>query len=157
METLNLFGALSGIGVLCAGLGFAYSQFKAGASKAKDELVDTLKETALAERAKSNQLTEEKSTLIKSHQEQINELNLKLGVLQGKAEANEKKMHEYLEILQNRDPDYQNYMKQTTETLVEIRNFMRKLNEGVQAGTDFNNGVLETTAHGGGEPVRVKV
>lgn len=111
MEALNIFGGLAGIGTLAAGLGFAYSQFKSGSNKAKDDLILTLEKTAKEARETATRLAEEKSTLIKSHQDQLTELNRKLGVLQGQAEANEKKMNEYLSILQNRNPEQTKFME----------------------------------------------
>lgn len=124
---MDAFGGFAGFGVLVAGLGFAYAQFKAGASKAKDDLISVLKDTAAVEKEKSTRLIEEKATLIKSHQEQLNELNKQIGILQGKAEANEKKMNEYLTILQGKSPDQEKFMRDTVEILGDIKDFMGQM------------------------------
>jgi len=165
---LNIFGGLAGLGVLAAGIGFAYSQFKSGANQAKDDLIKTLKETALVEREKSSRLVEEKLTLIKSHQEQINELSKQLGILQGKSEANEKKMKEYIEILQGRSPEQNKfieymtlaaensakYMQESAIILVQVRTFMESMNKGIAVGNTFNQEVADATSKHEGEPLR---
>jgi len=147
---MEAFGGLAGIGVLFGGLGFAYAQFRSGAGKAKDELVATLKETAMAEREKAAALAKEKVEQSQFHQTQINELSSKIGKLQGLYEASEKSKQEYLLVLQGRDPAQQKFMEllttaamqsnKTTEkadkfmtdtiaVLSEIKTFMEKLNK----------------------------
>jgi|SRR5581483_449227 len=171
MDTLNLFGGFAGIGVLMAGLGFAYSQVKLGAGKAKDDLIATLKETAIVERDKATRLAEEKVTLVSSHQSQINELNNKLGKLQGLYEASEVSKKEYLAILQGRSPEQEKfmqymtvvadnasgYMKDTGEILGEIKTFMAIINGELAKGNKFNKEIEDATAHDEGKVLRKKV
>ena len=140
---LNLFGGLAGIGALAAGIGFAYSQFRSGANQAKDDLIETLRDTALAEKVEKDRLAAEKTNIITSHQTQLNELNNKIGKLQGLYEANEKEKANYLQILQGRNPEQvkfmeyvttvsgesAKYMKETSEILVELKTFMKELND----------------------------
>lgn len=122
---MELFGGLAGIGALAAGIGFAYAQFKSGGNKAKDDLITTLKETAVVEREKSERLSIEKQTLIVSHQNQINELSARIGKLQGLQEANEKKIEEYKMILQGRSPEQQKFMEFMTNVAKESGQYMR--------------------------------
>lgn len=110
-NALNIFGGLSGVGVLAAGIGFAYAQFKSGANKAKDDLILTLKETAVVEREKAERVSAEKLTLMNSHQTQINELNKQIGILQGTLQANDTKLKEYTDILQGRSPEQAQFME----------------------------------------------
>ena len=109
-DLLDIFGGFAGLGVLAAGIGFAYAQLKSGGNKAKDDLISTLKETIVVEKEKVERLAEEKQTLIISHQQQINELSAKIGKLQGLHEANEKKIQEYVTILQGRSPEQRKFM-----------------------------------------------
>lgn len=172
MELLNTFSSgLIGVGALAAGFGFAYAQFRSGGSKAKDDLIATLKETATVERDKASRLADEKTTLIKSHQEQLNELNKQIGILQGKADANEKKMNEYLDILKGRSPEQDafmkfvtevsgesaKYMRDSSEILSDIKTFMAMMNGEIAKGNIFNKQILEDTAHGEGKVLRKKV
>ena len=175
---MDAFGGLAGIGVLFGGLGFAYAQFRSGSGKAKDELIGTLKDTITAERDKAEQLAKEKVEQQNFHQTQINQLNEKIGKLQGLYEESKERNKDYLAILQGRDPEQkkfmeimskaivdgakmnseaQKYMKDTTEILDEIKTFM-KIMSGEMAKTNlFNKEVEEATAHNEGKPLLKKV
>lgn len=171
MDQVNYFSIFSGIGILFAGLGFAYSQFKSGSSKAKDELISTLRESATAEKDKAERLATEKTLIVTSHQEQINQLNEKIGKLQGLYEANETQKQEYLQILQGRNPAQEQFMKYLTEVatesakymkdtsaiLGEIKTFMAIMNGEVAKGNLFNKQIVDDTKHGKGEILRKQV
>ncbi len=124
--SLDGFGGLAGVGILMAGAGFAWAQFKSGASKAKDDLIDTYKETVEADSKKISILTSEKTTLITDHQKQINEMNVQLGKLQGLQEANEKKIEEYLSILQGRNPEQVQFMKFMVTNMTECAKYIKE-------------------------------
>lgn len=125
MANLDVFGGLSGIGVLAAGFGFAYAQFKSGGGKAKDDLVSTLKEQLNIEKEKTEQLKLEKDTLIQSHQKQLTEITGKLGKLEGLQEANEKKIKEYRDILQGRSPEQTQFMEFMTQVAKDSAEYMK--------------------------------
>lgn len=137
LQTISIIiGFFIGMGTLIAGIGFAYAQYKSGGDKAKDELIKTLKETAIVEREKASRLADEKTELIKNHQEQINLLNKNLGILTGKFEEQSKKATEYLSIIQGRDPQQLKYMEEmtrvarlATEYMGETRPIIIKLSE----------------------------
>lgn len=123
-HALNIFGGLSGFGVAAAGIGIAYAQFKSGANKAKDDLISTLKETALVERQKAERLAGEKATIMSSHQIQINELNKQIGILQGTLQATDKKLQEYTDILQGRSPEQTQFMEFMTQVAKDSAQYM---------------------------------
>lgn len=125
-EGLNIFGGFAGIGALTAGLGYAYSQFKSGGSKAKDELIATYQETIKAEREKVQVLTTEKTTLMGSHQEQMNILNGKIGKLEGLYEGALQRIKEYTEILQGKSPEQTEFMKLMVETARSATEYMAR-------------------------------
>jgi len=152
-----IIGTFAGLGALIAGIGFAYSQFKSGGDKAKNDLIDTLKETALVEREKATRLAEEKATIVDSHQGQINDLSSRIGKLQGLYEASEVSKKEYLSILQGRDPQQKVFMEETTKILVEIRMFMEKLNKDSNSNQKFLDEVDDATAQGKGKVLRKEV
>jgi len=116
-DALDLFGGFAGIGVLAAGLGFAYAQFKSGSGKAKDDLIETLKESIEAEKAVATRVNEEKNKLLASHQRQINDLTEKIGKLQGLYEAAEQRSKDYLAILQGRSPEQNKFMTMVTKAI----------------------------------------
>lgn len=162
-EALNLFGGFAGLGVLMAGIGFAYAQFKSGAGKAKDDLINTLKESIDAEKAVAERVSKEKNEILASHQLQINQLTEKIGKLTGLYEASEARNKEYVAILQGRSPEQkqfmefmvnaatesskttlaaQDYMKNTAEILSEIKTFMALIS-GELAKGNISMGKLE--------------
>lgn len=171
MEPSVLFSGLSGFGILAAGCGFAYAQFKTGAGKAKDELLATYKDAVDIEKKKNHDLEQEKNTLVASHQTQINELTLQIGKLQGMVEAQDKKLKEYTNILQGRSPDQQkfmeyvttvatgavSYMKESAVILSEIKEFMIEMNAEIKKGNVFNAEIEEATAKGQGKALRKQV
>lgn len=126
---MEAFGGLAGIGVLFGGLGFAYAQFRAGSGKAKDDLITTLKDTAVAEREKAKQLAKEKMEQSQFHQTQINQLNEKIGKLQGLYEESKDRNKEYLAILQGRNPEQQKFMEYLTQVASESAKYMKELSE----------------------------
>lgn len=117
LQANSVVSLLIGIGALVAGIGFAYAQFKSGSSKAKDDLIVTLKDTAVIEREKAARLAEEKVELVRSHQEQINLLNKNLGILQGRLDEQTAKLKEYKDIIEGRSPDQIEYTKKVLQTL----------------------------------------
>lgn len=172
-----IVGIFVGLGTLIAGCGFAYAQFKSGGDKAKDDLIQTLRDTATAERIEKERLAGEKVTLVNSHQTQINALNERIGKLQGLYEASEANKKEYLAILQGRDPaqkafmelltkaaqqsnevtlQSQKYMTDTIKVLHEIRTFMETLNRNSTANNKFLSEVGEATAKEEGNVLRKK-
>lgn len=126
---MEAFGGLAEIGVLFGGIGFAYSQFKSGSVKAKDELIATLKDTALAEREKASQLAKDKIEQQNFHQTQINQLNEKIGKLQGLYEESKDRNKEYLAILQGRNPEQQKFMEYLTQVASESAKYMKESSE----------------------------
>jgi hypothetical protein len=121
----NLFNLFAGVGVLLAGVGFAYSQYKTGSGKAKDDLIATLEKQYQIEKEKTKQLELEKTTLISSHQTQLNEMQLEIGRLKGLHEGNEKKLKEYTDILQGRSPEQTEFMKLMTSAARDNANYIK--------------------------------
>lgn len=127
----TIVGFFIGLGVLIAGGGYAYSQFKIGGAKYKDDLISTLESALEAERKKSQDM-----------QHQINIMQGEIGKLKGLHESNEKRIEDYKSILQGRSPeqkkfmDYlthvasrsEKYMKDTADIFEEVKVFMGLIN-----------------------------
>src|SRR5437879_3966723 len=122
---INILSIFAGVGITAAGIGFAYSQFSNGGSKAKDDLISTLRETAAAEKEKAERLAVEKQTIITSHQQQINDLTEKVGKLQGLYQASDQQKKEYLTILQGMSPDEIQYRKEMREFTAGVALYMK--------------------------------
>ena len=116
IETISIIvGIFVGLSTLIAGSGFAYAQYKTGGDKAKDDLIETLKDTAIAEKSEKERLATEKAELFISHQQQITQLTKELSELKGRFEEQNKKTEEYKELLQGKDPKQLEYMKEMKE------------------------------------------
>lgn len=115
---------LAGLGILIAGFGFAYAQFKSGANKAKDDLVNTLQDALKVEKDKNAELMASNTELVASHQTQLTDLTQQVGKLQGLYEQSEKQKNEYLLILQGRDKESLAYKKAVLEVMVIAKKFI---------------------------------
>lgn len=118
----TLIGFFAGIGIMVAGCGYAYSSWKAGRNKYKDELILDLKATITVKESEITRLNQEKSVLITSHQAQLTKLQTELSELKGAFNEQSKKLDEYRMIFENRDP-------QTLETLKDIKDGILSLNK----------------------------
>lgn len=153
----TVIGLLAGAGALIAGIGFAYAQFMTGTNKAKDDLIQTLRDAAEAEKGKAERLAVDKNLLTTSHQQQINELNEKIGKLQGLYEASEANKQEYLKILQGRDPQQQEFMKKTLAILESMQIFLDKINKTTLASKAFQDEIAHDTKNNKGKVLKKNV
>lgn len=118
----TIIGFFAGLGIMAAGCGYAYSSWKAGKNKYKDELITDLKATVAVKESEIIRLNQEKTVLITSHQAQLTKLQTELSELKGAFAEQSKKLEEYRAIFENRDP-------QTLETLMNIKKGIDSLNE----------------------------
>ena len=118
----TIVGFFAGLGICVAGCGYAYSSWKSGKNKYKDELIIDLKATITIKENEIIRLNEERTVLITSHQEQLTKLRTELSELKGRFDEQKEKLEDYKAIFENRDP-------QTLETLKEIKEGIISLNE----------------------------
>lgn len=119
----TIVGMFAGIGLMVGGCGYAYSTWKNGKNKYKDELILDLKSTLQVKEDEIARLNGEKTTLIVSHQKQLTDLQKQLSELEGAFKEQAKKLDDYRAILENRDPG-------TLGILTEIKNELAALNKG---------------------------
>lgn len=129
----TIVGIFMGIGVFVAGCGYTYSSWKASKEKYKDGIIADLKDSLALEQEKVHRLNTEKTILMTSHQTQLTEMQKELAELRGKFEEQSKKLTEYRDLLQNRDPA-------TLKMLTEIKDAVVKLNDHGVASTNVNVG-----------------
>lgn len=97
---------MTGIGIMIAGSGYAYSSWNSGKNKYKDEIISDLKVTLGLKESEITRLNEDRTLLITSHQIQITDLQKELSELKGAFTEQSKKLEEYKHILENRDPQF---------------------------------------------------
>lgn len=137
----TIVGVFSGSGILVAGLGFAYAQYKRGSSEADAKTISSLKEYIVTLEEKNKRLSDEKSQLITSHQTQLTELNKSLGILQGRFDEQTKQIDMYKQLLQGRDPEQVKVLHEI-KALLSTVNIRSKTN---QTRNESLDGVRRTT------------
>ena len=115
-----ILGSVGSLGLLSAGIGYGWGQFKRGGDEVDSKLIVQQKEYIVALEDKNAKQTAERTNLINSHQVQLTDLNKQLGILQGRLDEQGKKLEEYKSLLEGRDP-------QMISALREIREFMKTL------------------------------
>ena len=118
-----IIGIFAGIGLMIGGCGYAYSTWRSGKNKYKDELITDLKSTLQIKEDEITRLNGEKTTLILSHQKQLTDMQKELSELQGAFSELSKKSDDYKAILENRDP-------MTLSILTQIKDELATLNKG---------------------------
>ena len=135
----TLIGMFAGVGVLFAGMGFAYAQLKRGGSEADTKTIASLKEYIAILEEKNKRLTEEKSQLITSHQVQLSQLNKDLGILQGRLDEQAKQAEIYKQLIQGRNPEQMDLLK-------EIKDVLQRLDDKSENNQDRNKIIDEAAA-----------
>lgn len=155
----NLITLVSAIG------GIAYFSLKGG-NKASSDVIEIFK---LRD-------TEQKE-LIAEYQKKFEDIKQEIGKLQGALQEKDKKLAEYVSIFQGRNPQQDEFMKimvdaaesnnkmikksdeymiKSTAILLEIRDFMSKMDKKMEAQKHFTQEVEEATATQTGKPLRKK-
>lgn len=115
------------IGILVIGGSYVFVQWRTGSGKVSSEVIT-------AYRTQVEQLREE----LKIEKSQITALQLRIATMEGANVEKDKKIKEYTEIFQGKNPDQTAYMNKTLEILTEIKNFMQGLNEKSQTNENRN-------------------
>lgn len=133
----QIIGFFAGIGIMVAGCGYAYSAWKNGKNKYKDELIVDLKASLETKEKIITELNQEKTTLIISHQEQLTKLQKEMSALEARFEEQGKLIVEYKSILEGRDPA-------TLKMLNDIKTGIDSLNEHQVASEKQTKEVAKT-------------
>lgn len=126
--------ALPIIANIVAGLINLFLFWKQGGQKATKDLID------LQEKQIETLKTDFDLSRTRSHDlaNQLQAITLKVGILEGQAKEKDKKLEEYTQLLQNRNPELETVLK-------SIEQFMRVINEKLDANQNRNN-VIDQTA-----------
>ena len=124
MQLSELTNIAITVGVLVAGLGYAYGQFFSGNKKARSEDYNLLELRLDAlQKVCDNQQTD-----ISRQQEEIKKLNLDIAFERGVVSAKEIKIKELSDLLANRDPRLTATLELVATELKEIKEFLKANN-----------------------------
>lgn len=151
---------IQSIGIIIIGIGYGFSQFKRGGRQDASEVIALLqvKDT-------------EQKEIIKDYQGKFETINKELGVLQGQLQEKDKKLEEYLSILQGRSPEqaqYQTdmreftlgvakYMESSSIVLNQMKIFMENLNNKSNKADQWHQKIDKATKDETGKPLRQDV
>lgn len=114
-------GLLGGVGVLALGLGYIYSQFSKGKNGQTKEQLET--ENSLTTYLK-NQVSGFKE-IIDNQNVKITELGKEMAGLRATLDEKDKTIDKYLAILQNRNPELENFISSMTKNAAQYDTFMK--------------------------------
>jgi hypothetical protein len=123
---LTAIGALSGLGICAGGFGYLYKSFSKGAKEEKndvitsaDQIVDFWKQQVEGFREIIKELTGKMEKQKDDYNLQIKGLSNQLSEVRGQLSEKERQSKEYLEILQNRDPETKKFMEFMIQSIID--------------------------------------
>ena len=139
----ELVQLMLGLGVILGGAGYGFGQFFSGRKRVKEE--KTQEEKGVLDLL--NERNKVLEGLIKAHEEDITQLRNELDTMKAVVQEKDSKIKDYMTILQNRSPELnefmkdltvvarnsQDYMLSTSKILIEIKDFMGKINQHFDA------------------------
>lgn len=108
---LLIIGSLGTLGILAAGLGYFISSFRKGSTQEKDSLISSSEQLNQFYKDQAEGYKIMMETKDTKNAESINDLSRQVGELRGQLNAETQQKKEYLEILQNRDPETKKFME----------------------------------------------
>ena len=131
MNLNTMLQAVIAFGVIVAGAGYVFSQFKKGRNQqSQDDLVNQNQTFDLMRKQ-----VDALQLLAEDNEKKIDDLSRQVGLLQIEIEKRDKIITDYLNILQNRNPEleefmknmsrigneWERYMQESTKTLSQVR------------------------------------
>lgn len=131
-----IIGSLGSLGLLAGGMGYLISQFKSGSSEQKKDVLSSASEATnfwkeQADSFKAMAVQEKEAAAIKDKDWNIKftELSREVGEIKGQLFEKEKQAQQYLEILQNRDPEMKQFMQYMVQSVKDQTESQQKIVE----------------------------
>lgn len=155
---LVIMGSLASLGLLAGGVGYLYSQFVTGKGSRSKENIET--ENSLITFLKNQNEGFEK--IVKEQNVKIVDLGKEMAAMKATNEEKDKTIEKYLSILQNRNPELEQFMQKMTVLgenseafmkgqiviMGEIQTFMQAINTHMEtANKDLK--IEATVSHNG--------
>lgn len=120
---LFIIASIAALGILAGGIGYVISSFKKGGRQERSDVISSAETFAKfwQEQAEGYKSMMESKDI--KYTDQINALSREVGELKGQLNAETQQKKEYLDILQNRDPEtkkFMEFMVQATTTQAAI-------------------------------------
>lgn len=124
-----IFESLASLGLLAGGVGYLMSQFRSGSKRQNNEIVNSSTEIINFYKTENESLKAIMLEKDKSNDAKFQQLTSEIGEIRGQLIEKEKQNKQYLDILQNRDPDTQQFQ----ELLIKSCNDQGDINKQVVA------------------------
>ena len=144
-----IIGSIISLGILAAGFGYFFAQWKRGGNEYNTNLINNLKDLLKSEQEKNVELLKEKQELFITLQAQIAVLQKETAELRGTVLGQTKMIDQYKELLTNRNPELE-------KTLKEISVFLKGLSGMAHTAEDRNVEIDKATEKEDGNVLRKK-
>jgi len=144
-----IIGSIISLGILAAGFGYFFAQWKRGGNEYNTNLINNLKDLLKSEQEKNAELLKEKQELFITLQAQIVVLQKETAELRGTVLGQTKMIDQYKELLTNRNPELE-------KTLKEISVFLKGLSGMAHTAEDRNVEIDKATEKEDGNVLRKK-
>lgn len=120
----EIFGAVvGGIGAISAGIGYCYSQFNTGNTAATKDSLESQNELT---QYMKDQIDGYKS-MVEGQNVKITDMGKKLATMEALLAAKDKTIKEYMDIITNRNPELDQYMKESRQKWEDQKNIISQI------------------------------
>lgn len=117
---LYILGSLASIGVVAGGLGYLISQFRGGTKKANTEIASSSTEIITFYKTENESLKSIMGEKDKSNDEKFRQLTSEIGEIRGQLIEKEKQNKQYLDIINNRGPETEQFQTAMLDGLSKL-------------------------------------
>lgn len=117
---IYIFGSLASIGLTAGGLGYLISQFRGGTKKANTEIASSSTEIITFYKTENESLKSIMGEKDKSNDEKFRQLTSEIGEIRGQLIEKEKQNKQYLDIINNRGPETEQFQTAMLDGLAKL-------------------------------------
>lgn len=123
-----VLGFVASLGIFAGGIGYLISSYRSGSKQEKSEVISSAETLTnfWKEQADGYKIMMAEKEV--SWNSKFEALTRELGVLQGQLAATEQQRAQFEAILKDRNPETEEFMKNVTAAMIEIRDFMHSIN-----------------------------
>jgi hypothetical protein len=118
-----ILGSLASLGIVSGGLGYLIGQFRTGTKKAYSDSSEII----TFYKTENQSLKDIMSEKDKSNDSKFQQLTSEIGEIRGQLIEKEKQNKQYLDILQNRDPDTQKFQTAMVDGMAKFATILGEI------------------------------